>query len=222
MKKILLWTMLILTACSSDSILEKRLLMMYERDQSIRHQIIELTKAVTTKGQKDLIDSLIQTIDLQKQIDQENINIIDSLLQKGVPKRLSKEAYKAIWIIIDHSELASQEKYLPHIKQMADEGKINFYDYATLFDRIEMNNNRPQRYGTQLIQFGTLDSPQLYLWPIENYHTLDSLRSQIGLQSIDEYLNETSKTTGVKVNYNPQITIEELNQMRNKYVKDTK
>ena len=190
---------------------------MYKEDQSIRMQLIELSKAVTTEGQSSLIDSLVAVIEKQHQIDQRNIAFVDSLLQIGLPQGLSKAAYNAIWIIIDHSDLTSQEKHLPFIKQMVDEDKIKFKDYATLYDRIEMNNNRPQQYGTQLIQFGTPDSLQLYLWPVENIDILDSLRHYAGFDSISKYLDAVSNTMGIKVNYNPNLTIQELNNMKNQH-----
>ena len=60
MKTFTLLAMLLLTACATNSEVEKRLLAMYEQDQSIRHQQLALTKAITTEGQTYLIDSLIQ------------------------------------------------------------------------------------------------------------------------------------------------------------------
>lgn len=217
MKTFTLLAMLLLTACATNSEVEKRLLAMYEQDQSIRHQQLALTKAITTEGQTNLIDSLIQIIDIQQQIDQRNATFVDSLLQAGLPKELSDSAYHAIWIIIDHANLDMQEKHLSYIRQMAEERKIKFKEYATLYDRIEMKNNRPQRYGTQIIQFGTSNSPQLYLWPVEDEYKLDSLRLQVGFDSISTYLDEVSKTMGTKANYNPSLTIRELNAMREIY-----
>ena len=44
---------------------------------------------------------------------EENIIIVEDILKNGVPKKLSKESYETIWLVIDHASLEKQEKYLP-------------------------------------------------------------------------------------------------------------
>ena len=180
----------------------------------MRRQIIELTKAVTTEGRTDLIDSLIMVCELQESVDARNISIIDSLLQDGVPNSLSKESYKTIWIVIDHSTLEKQLLYLPIVEQMATDGLIDKDEYATLFDRVAMGQKRPQRYGSQSVQFGRPEAMQLYIYPVENSEKLDSLRATVGMEPIAEYLKVLTQTTGIEAQFDRQMTIDCLEKLR--------
>ena len=55
----------------------------------------------------------------------------------------------------------------------------------------------------------------LYVYPIENPGVLDSLRASVGLAPMAEYLDQVSITTGLEVQYNPSMTIEQLEKLRN-------
>lgn len=216
MKLILIIIALLLGACnggvkSTDTLLAE----VCKADQCIRNQIINLTKAVTIEGQTELTDSLIHTSEQLELIDTRNISIVDSLLRDGLPKGLAADSYKTIWLVIDHAPLDKQEAYLPLIEQMAARNIIGKDDYATLFDRIAMGQDRPQRYGTQSVQFGTNEVQQIHLWPVENPEILDSLRSTVGMSPIVDYLNTLTNITGIKAQFNATLSIEEIKRLRN-------
>lgn len=216
MKLILIIIALLLGACnggvkSTDTLLAE----VRKADQCIRNQMIELTKAVTIEGQTELTDSLIRTSEQLELIDTRNISIVDSLLRDGLPKGLAADSYKTIWLVIDHAPLDKQEAYLPLIEQMAARNIIGKDDYATLFDRIAMGQDRPQRYGTQSVQFGTNEVQQLHLWPVENPEILDSLRSTVGMSPIVDYLNTLTNITGIKAQFDATLSIEEIKRLRN-------
>lgn len=216
MKLILIIIALLLGACnggvkSTDTLLAE----VRKADQCIRNQIINLTKAVTIEGQTELTDSLIRTSEQLELIDTRNISIVDSLLRDGLPKGLAADSYKTIWLVIDHAPLDKQEAYLPLIEQMAARNIIGKDDYATLFDRIAMGQDRPQRYGTQSVQFGTNEVQQLHLWPVENPEILDSLRSTVGMSPIVDYLNTLTNITGIKAQFDATLSIEEIKRLRN-------
>jgi hypothetical protein len=88
--------MLLLTACNSSNSTDKLLTEVLYKDQYVRLQMQELTKAVNNDGNAELIDSLIVLSENIERIDKENIAVIDSLLQQGLPKGLSEESYKTI------------------------------------------------------------------------------------------------------------------------------
>lgn len=207
-------TILFLTACNCPNSTDKLLAEVWHKDQHVRLQMQELTKAVSIDGKTEFIDSLITLSESVERIDKENIAVIDSLLQQGLPKDLSKESYKTIWIVIDHASLEKQEQYLPVIEKMSLEGLIEIDNYAILFDRIAMKQNIPQRYGSQSIQFGSPDNMYLYIWPVENAETLDSLRATVGMGPILEYLEQLTEYSGIDAQYVPLMTVEEINKMR--------
>ena len=84
--------LLICTACNNSKSTDELLAKVWESDQSIRQQMVELTKAVTTENRTDLIDSLISTSEQVERIDAENMAIVDSLLLNGLPQGLSAQS----------------------------------------------------------------------------------------------------------------------------------
>ena len=207
-------TMLLLTACNSSNSTDKLLAEVLYKDQYVRLQMQELTKAVNNDGNAELIDSLVVLSENIERIDKENIAVIDSLLQQGLPKGLSEESYKTIWIVIDHASLEKQKQYLSIIEKMSSEGLIDFENYAILFDRIAMKQNHPQRYGSQSVQFGTPGNMHLYIWPVENAESLDSIRATVGMESILKYLEQLTEYLGIDAQYVPLLTVDEINKLR--------
>ena len=209
-------TALLIMGCATTKSTDKLLAEVWNDDQQPRHQLVELTKAVTVEGRTELIDSLIRVNDIVERNDAKNIKVVDKILKSGLPQGLSEESYKTIWIVIDHTSLEKQEQYLPLVEQMATEGYVGVDEYAILYDRVAMGQNRHQRYGSQLVQFDNAEAMQLYVWPIEDVEKLDSLRSAVGLSLFYHYLKAIEETMGIIPMYDTALTIEELNKMRGK------
>ena len=207
-------TALLLMGCATTKSTDKLLAEVWNDDQQPRHQLVELTKAVTVEGRTELIDSLILVNDIVERNDAKNIKVVDKILKSGLPQGLSEESYKTIWIVIDHAPLEKQEQYLPLVEQMATEGYVGVDEYAILYDRVAMGQNRHQRYGSQLVQFGAVDAQKLYVWPIEDGAKVDSLRNTVGMSPFSDYLKDIEEATGITPIYDSSLTIEELNQMR--------
>lgn len=215
MRRLILIFAILFIACDSVKSTDMILAEVWSKDQDIRHRMVEVTKAVTVDGRTELIDSLIMLSEMVERVDLENMAVVDSVLQQGLPRGLSAESYKTIWIVIDHASLEKQEQYLPLIEQMSLDGLIGRDEYAILFDRVAMKQNRKQRYGSQSIQFGKNQDVQLYIWPVENPAAIDSLRASVGLSPLVEYLTNLKETTGFEAVYDPTITVEKINKMRN-------
>lgn len=203
-----------MAACNTNKSTDALLIEVWNNDQIAREQIAELTRAMTVEGRTDLIDSLIAGVEAVEKVDIKNISIIDSLLRDGLPENLTPQSYKTIWIVIDHASFEKQEQYFPLIGEMSQKGLIGKDEHAILYDRIAMKRNCPQRYGSQTIQFGKLDAMNLYVYPVENPALLDSLRASVGMSSMEEYLKQLTKTTGIEAEYDPNMTIEQLETMR--------
>ena len=203
-----------LAGCVTTKSVDALLTEVWNDDQQPRHQMVKLTKAVTVEGRTDLIDSLIMVSDIVERNDARNIKIVDKILKRGLPQGLAEESYKTIWIVIDHATLEKQEQYLPLVEQMAADGYVGVDEYAILYDRVAMGQNRTQRYGSQLVQFGAVDAQKLYVWPIEDGAKVDSLRNTVGMSPFSDYLKDIEEATGITPIYDSSLTIEELNKMR--------
>ena len=182
-----------------DRILEE----VYDKDQAVREWTVlsslSYDEIVTYSTEMALTDSLNQA------------TVFGILDKEGWPARLSDKANQAIWLVIDHSDLATRRKYLDLVKAKAEEGVLDKSDYATLNDRVLMEEGKPQIYGTQIkitgtIIFGEEQTLPMYLWPVEDPAALDSLRSSIGLPPIEEYL-ESSGLFGQPVVWDPTRTV---------------
>lgn len=205
---------LLLVACGSTKSTDEILAEVWEKDQAIRVQMLKLNTAVIVEGRTELIDSLVSVSEEVERIDDENLVIVEDVLQQGLPAGLSADSYNTIWIVIDHASIEKQEEYLPIVEQMSAEGLIPIDKHAILLDRVAMRQKRPQRYGSQVLQFGQADAVKSYVWPVENPMVLDSLRSSVGMCPIADYVNQITETTGIEAIYNPDMTVEEITQMR--------
>ena len=214
MKKFLSILGVLFVACGTTKTTDKILSEVWEKDQAIRVQMLKLNTAVIVEGRTELVDSLVAVSEEVERIDDENLAIVEDVLQQGLPVGLSADSYNTIWIVIDHASTEKQEQYLPIVEQMSAEGLIPIDKHAILLDRVAMRRNRPQRYGSQVLQFGVSGDLKSYVWPVENPMVLDSLRSSVGMGPIADYVNQITETTGIEAIYNPDITVDEINQMR--------
>jgi hypothetical protein len=96
-----------------------------------------------------------------------------------------KEADRDAWLIVQHAthDLAFQERVLATLETLVKGGETSKSNYAYLYDRVAMNTNRPQRYGTQGSCEGTVWEPI----ELESRVNLDQLRREIGLGPFEEY-----------------------------------
>lgn len=101
---------------------------------------------------------------------------------------VGKNANSALWLIIQHSDLATQEKYLPLLKASVDQNESKGSHYALMQDRILMRQGKKQIYGSQVKR--DKDNGTFYLHPIANPRTLNQRRLEIGMPPIEEYISK--------------------------------
>lgn len=134
-------------------------------------------------------------------------------MKKGLPKGLSAQSYKAIWLIVDHAGLKFQKKHLPVMEEAVRKELINASDYAVLTDRIRMREGKPQKYGTQSYTV-TVDGRQvIYIWPVEDAENLNEFRNEIGTGDIETYIQVLKATAGCDVIYDPELTVRQMKKM---------
>ena len=198
---LLFFIVIALSSCNQyNRILEE----VYDNDQAAREW---------TKGMSSLTADEIEAYATEmERVDSLNQAIVFEILDKdGWPSNLSNKANQAIWIVIDHSNLAFQRKYLYLVKEKAEECILEKADYAILNDRVLMGEGKPQIYGTQIKMNATIVDDeiamQFFLWPVENPIVLDSLRNTMGLSPIKEYLQNSSESIGQEIVWDEKITI---------------
>ena len=162
----------------------KKLWRMKALDQSYYDEIEIAEKKV---GMKSSV--VIALWDLKDAINKKNQKeLLELIAQKGWPKKsnVGEQACASAFLIIQHSNLEYQEKYLPVIKTLCEQGEASWADFALMYDRILTENNRPQKYGSQ-IRYN--DKTKLHeLFPLENKNKVDEWRKEVGLIPLKYYV----------------------------------
>ncbi len=195
---------LIIAAFASCNQYNRILEEVYNNDQAVREWTKEMSSLTA--------DQIVEYSTEMERVDSLNQAIVFGILDKeGWPSHLSYKANRAIWIVIDHSDLANRSKYLELVKEKAEEGVLDKTDYAILNDRVLMEEGKPQVYGTQIKMAAMIVdnevAMQLCLWPVDNPAALDSLRSTVGLSPIQDYLKTSSESVGQEIVWDKERTV---------------
>ena len=158
-----------------------------ERDQQFRKQTQRSNASVTEQQPSPAARQ--QLLRDQQIADLANLKLLDSIVCKfGWPRidAVGQRASLAAFLIVQHAELAVQETYLPMLQIAAASQQAQPSQVATLEDRVNVRNKRPQRYASQLcfLKGGG------YAWqPIENEDeaAINAARDAVGLGTIKSY-----------------------------------
>jgi hypothetical protein len=116
--------------------------------------------------------------------DSTNLEMVTQILaETGYPRKsqVGDFASQAVWIVVQHSDLETQKKYLPQLEEAARNGNLSPAFVAATKDRIDVNEGRPQKYGTQWGMNGKLS-------PLLDASRVNEWRQEVGLPPIDEKL----------------------------------
>ena len=152
-------------------------------DQRYRQEMREVGE--TYGRQSPQMDSLWV---LQNEADAINTDrIIEVLEERGYPGKslVGPGMASTAFLVIQHADLEIQEKYLKTITDAADAGEVNWSSVALLVDRINMRNERPQIYGSQVSS--DKETGQSFFFEIAEPYKVDSVRATVGLGPLSEY-----------------------------------
>ncbi len=90
----------------------------------------------------------------------------------------------AIFLVIQHSDINTQEKMLPILRTAVREKKARPSDLALLEDRISVARTGKQIYGSQYYEDKTVKK----LYPIIDPVNVNVRRNEMGLSTLEDYL----------------------------------
>ena len=100
---------------------------------------------------------------------------------------VGEQGNSTLFLVIQHSDQATQEKYLPMMREAVKNGKAQGSSLALLEDRVAIRQGKKQIYGSQI---GRDNETQLYyISPLEDPDNVDKRRAEVGLQPLAEYVN---------------------------------
>lgn len=153
-----------------------------EKDQRYRKQMREISDKYGWQS-----NEMKELWKKQNELDSLNLIRIEEIIEKyGYPgKSLVGMQSNVAFLVIQHSDIETQEKYLPILKEAADKGELRWSSLALLIDRIRVNNGEKQIYGSQIRQSGDWKHE---LFPIEDEPNVNKRRAKVGLGPLEEYV----------------------------------
>lgn len=98
---------------------------------------------------------------------------------------IGQKANSALFLVIQHSQLKVQEKYLPLLQASVKRGGSKPSNLALLQDRILMRKGLPQIYGSQVVFNKETGNQEFY--QIDDEVNVNERRAKVGLMPIEEY-----------------------------------
>jgi len=164
--------------------IRERLEEIYATDQVYRAQVDSIANSFGFNSPE--MENHWKLIELNDSI---NISEVSQLLDKYgwlSEQDVGKKANSALFLVIQHSDQLTQEKYLPIMREAVKLGNALGSDLALLEDRVALGQGKPQIYGSQLTQ---LTSGEIFISPIIDPINVNKRRESVGLGTIEEYLS---------------------------------
>ena len=94
-------------------------------------------------------------------------------------------ANKSVFYAIQHADLEIMKKYYEALKESVKTGESDPWGFALLTDRILIDSNKPQMYGTQY--YFDEEVGQYFFYPIENIREANRMPRKVGMQPLKKY-----------------------------------
>ncbi len=107
--------------------------------------------------------------------------------------KVGKEASLRAWLLVQHADHDPEfQQHCLDLMKEARDGEVDPHDVAYLEDRVRVNTDRPQLYGTQMDT--TFDREGNVISykprPIEDPENIDARRASMGMGPHAEYVRE--------------------------------
>lgn len=161
-----------------DATLAAELEVIYKDDQDLRQGA---TNSAIESGKKSRWEEI-------HRLDSINVLKIERIFLKyGYPgkSKVGGSLASTAFLVIQHADLAYQEKYLPLIAEAANKGELDKGSLALLIDRIRMRKGQKQLYGSQVVDADHDGKWELH--PIEDEENVNKRRETMGLGTIEAY-----------------------------------
>jgi hypothetical protein len=103
------------------------------------------------------------------------------------PDVVGQEGNTTLFLVIQHSDQKTQEKYLPMMREAVANNKARASSLALLEDRVALGQGKKQIYGSQIARDPKTN--EHYVLPLEDPDNVDMRRAQVGLQPLSEYVS---------------------------------
>jgi hypothetical protein len=157
--------------------------LIFKSDQSIRNDFQVFEQRYGRNS-----DELLKLYDEMQIIDQINSVKVTRILDKygwiGTDK-IGEQGNATLFLVIQHSDLSTQDKYLPIMRRAVKENAADAGSLALLIDRVRLGHGKKQLYGSQIDQDQQTGNYRLF--PIEDEPNVNKRRASMGLPPLEQY-----------------------------------
>ena len=180
----------------------------YDDDQKYRAQYDEVLQKFGRQSPE--MQTLVKNMNTT---DESNLvkvkNILDKYGWLG-PDIIGNKGNSALFAVIQHSDLQTQEKYLPMMQDAVKKGNAKAQSLALLEDRVALRQGKKQIYGSQIgINPKT---NEYYVSPLQDPDNVDKRRASVGLEPLANYLKNWNLTWDVEAYKKSLPILEQLNK----------
>ena len=121
-------------------------------------------------------------------------HLLPLLDEKGWPalSAVGEEAAFAAGNVINHSDLATRQQYLPLLEAACERGEADWSRYAHILDRTELELGHPQVYGTQMEL--NEETGRYEPRPMVDPEHVDERRAEKGMEPLAEQLRRFNES----------------------------
>ena len=162
----------------------------YEEDQKYRQELGAIEKKYGRESEE-----LKKQWELINQKDAVNLIKVQNILdEKGwlAPSVIGSQGNSTLFLVIQHSGIEVQEKYLPMMRDAVKKGNASGSSLALLEDRVALRKGGKQIYGSQISR--DPESGIYNVMPLEDPTNVDLRRASVGLGPISEYISHWNLT----------------------------
>ena len=159
----------------------------FVNDQEYRLEIPKISSAYGYNS--DNMKNLFRKMTI---IDSINLIKVEAILQNYGwlgPDIIGNQGVTTLFLVIQHSPLEIQQKYFPIMKEAAKNGNLENSELALLEDRMALGKGNCQIYGSQIGY--NKKGKKYYILPLIDPENVDLRRSEVGLNTISEYVKDT-------------------------------
>jgi hypothetical protein len=157
----------------------------YQEDQGLRRQISEVEKEYGRES-----DEMKAHWKLIAEKDSINLIKIQRILDEHGwlgNDIIGNQGNKTLFLVIQHSDLPIQEKYLPMMREAVSKGNTRPSGLALLEDRVALRQGKKQVYGSQIGR--NPETAEFYISPLKDPDNVDKRREEVGLGTLQEYVS---------------------------------
>lgn len=157
----------------------------YQDDQKYRQQIDEIEKQHGYDSKE--LHQLWKIISEKDSINLVKVKkILDERGWLG-PDKIGKEGNETLFLVIQHSDIDVQLKYLPMMREAVKNGNARSSSLALLEDRVALRQGKKQIYGSQIAR--DEKTGKYFVSPLEDPDNVNKRRADVGLGTLQDYVS---------------------------------